>query len=211
MDYIQDVERKVANAIRLFRDHKAELTHCGTFEVLDWRRPGSGIYAVRIVFDTGRNNVAYITGDLGCAIIRPTCKAALHDMACCFTSRDSDGKMRVDTSYFMEKFETSSCRHEWSKETFVEDFKNQCEQTALEPPENFIEDIESGWYSPVDFFDHTRPPCISERGRKDLAKMDEEYQSWIYDCGKRVSNRVIAWMVALRLASDQVGYKADKQ
>ena len=204
MNYTQDIKKKVKFAIQIFENHKAELTQCGQLSVLDWRRPGSVFYAVRIVFDPERYNAVYITGDLGCAVIRPTCRASLDAMARCFTLRNSDRMVSVNVEYFMEKFETSSDRHEWSEETFIEDLRNQCTVRGLVPPEDLIDTIEVGWSSPVEFFEHDRPPCISEAARQDLRKMDADYAEWIHDCGKRVSLSVILWLVALRLASEQI-------
>ncbi len=201
MKYFEDIERKVARCVDSFRNHKATLLRHGFWEVLDWRMPDTGLYAVRIVFDPGPN-AAYITGDLGEAIIRPTCKATLASMASCFTSRDEKGCVKVNVGYFMEKFATASDRYGWCKEDFVEDFKDRCEEYELTPPENFLDDIDN-YFSPVEFFDD-QPPVVAEEARCELEEMDADYPEWFYDCGKRVSARVIGWLVAIRLASEHI-------
>lgn len=201
MKYIEDIERKVARCVDSFREHKATLTRHGSLEVLDWRRPNSIFYAVRIVFDHGAN-AAYITGDIGEAIIKPTCKATLASMASCFTRWDEKGEVQVNVSYFMEKFAVASDRYGWSMENFVEDFKARCEEHYLTPPADFLDDLD-GYFSPVEFFDD-RPPVVAEKTRSELAEMDADYWEWFYDCGKRVSVRVIGWLVALRLAAEQL-------
>ena len=202
MKYMEDIGKKVADAVRYFRDNRATLTRHGPFEVLDWRRPDTVVCSVRIVFDIGYPNAAYIRGDLGEAIIRPTCKAALADMASCFTHRGENGDLKVKCGYFMEKIATASDRYEWSREAFVEDFKGRCEEYGLIPPEDFMDEL-GDYFSPVEFFDD-KPPVISRDAQRDLEEMDRDYWEWIYDCGKRVSSRVIAWLVALRLAAEQL-------
>ena len=202
MKYMEDIGKKVADAVRYFRDNRATLTRHGPFEVLDWRRPDTVVCSVRIEFDVGYPNAAYITGDLGEAIIRPTCKAALADMASCFTRRGKNGDLKVNCGYFMEKLATASDRYEWSREAFVEDFKGRCEEYGLIPPEDFMDEL-GDYFSPVEFFDD-KPPVISGDAQRDLEEMDRDYWEWIYDCGKRVSSRVIAWLVALRLAAEQL-------
>ena len=208
MNYIEDIEDKVKSLVNAFRDHKAVLTQCGTLSTLDWRRPGTGVNAVRFVFDSGRYNAVYITGEVGQAIIRPTCRASLWEMAICFTSRTD--KLNVNVGYFMEKMATSGDRYEWTSGDWIEDFKNHCEDYGLIPPEDFIDAIEGMWSSPVEFYDD-RPPLISEKARKDLEKMDPDYRGWVYDCGKRVNVRIIAWLVALRLAYEQIERIADSE
>lgn len=201
MNYIEDIEDKVKSFVNAFRDHKAELTQCGTLSALDWRRPGTGVYAVRFVFDSSRYNAVYITGDLGQAVILPTCRASLREMAICFTRRTD--KLKVNVEYFMEKMATSGDCYEWTSRDWIEDFKKHCEDYGLIPPEDFIDDVEGMWSSPVEFYDDM-PPRISEKARQDLKKMDPDCREWVYDCGKRVSARVIGWLVALRLAAEQI-------
>ncbi|MBR3223400.1 MAG: hypothetical protein IKF72_14370 [Kiritimatiellae bacterium] len=209
MNYIEDIEDKVKSFVNVFRDHKAELTQCGTLSALDWRRPGTGVYAVRFVFDSDRyNDAVYITGDFGQAVILPTCRARLREMAIWFTSRTD--KLNVNVGYFMEKMATSGDRYEWTRNDWIEDFKKHCEDYGLIPPEDFIDDVEGIWSSSVEFYDD-QPPRISEKARKDLEKMDPDYWEWVYDCGKRVDARVIAWLVALRLAYEQTECKADSE
>ena len=202
MKYMEDIGKKVADAVRYFRDNRATLTRHGPLEVLDWRRPDTVVCSVRIVFDIGYPNAAYITGDLGEAIIRPTCKASLASMASCFTRRGENGDLEVNCGYFMEKIATASNRYEWSREDFVEDFKGRCAECGLTPPEDFLDELDD-YLSPVEFFDD-KPPVISVDVQRDLEEMDRDYWEWIYDCGKRVSSRVIAWLVALRLAAEQL-------
>lgn len=201
MNYIEDIEDKVKSFVNAFRDHKAELTQRDTLSALDWRRPDTWHYAVRFVFDSSRYNAVYITGDFGNAVILPTCRTSLREMAICFTSRTD--KLNVNAEYFMEKTVMSGDRYEWTIANWIEDFKKHCEDYGLIPPEGFIDDVEGVWSSPVEFYDD-KPPRISEKARQDLEKMDPDYREWVYNCGKRVHARVIAWLVALRLAYEQM-------
>ena len=55
--------------------------------------------------------------------------------------------------------------------------------------------------------DNEKGITLSDNAKYDLEEIDRDYWEWIYDCGKRVSVRVILWLVALRLAYEAVGSK----
>lgn len=199
------VRRIITHAQRGFYTHVATLRK-GDFgiDVLDFMRSdGSVIYNMRVIFDHERTNRVFIAGDLGEAVIYPTCPATLKGMADCFTRRDEEGEIEVNPWYFLEKVAESSDRYEWSYENFREDFDRRVKEYGLILPEDFYEDFIDSWCPDISI-DSREGVIASDRAKSALADIDRDYQEWLYDCGKRVSPRVIMWLVALRLAWEAV-------
>ena len=71
--------REIKDAFKAFAEHQATLKQYGELEILDWRRPGTGWYRVRYVFDREGNRI-YISGDLGEAVVWPTWPATLAEI-----------------------------------------------------------------------------------------------------------------------------------
>ena len=213
MDRREDyVKQEVAEAIQAFSKHEATYTiGISGIDVLDFRRPDSSIYAVRMVFDHQRGDRVYISGDLGEAVVYPTCRATLQDMAECFTMRNDNGKISVNYGYFLEKVRATSDRYEWDVDKFWNDFKAEIEARGLESEETdeFIRDNSDSVFGEVDV-DPVSGVSITSLGLDALAEIDPDYKAWVFDCGRRLSPRVILWLVALRLAYEAVENMEDK-
>lgn len=212
MNWSESIEKAIEDAIRAFAEHEANL-HIGLsgIEVLDFRRKdGKCWYALRIVFDNQRGSRVYISGDLGEAVVYPTCPARLEDMARCFTSRDKNGKIKVNVGYFLEKVRATSDRYEWSQELFQEDFRKECEESGIEMPEDFFEEYMDGWGNEIEV-DDRMGVRLTERAIDALSEMDEDYREWVYDCGKRIAPRIVLWLVAMRLAWEMVARQVNHE
>ena len=199
------VRQIISLAQNQFDTHVATLRK-GNFgiDVLDFMRSdGSVFYSLRVIFDHERTNRVFIAGDLGEAVIYPTCPATLKGMANCFTRCKEEGEIEVNPWYFLEKVAVSSDRYEWSYENFREDFDRRVKEYGLILPEDFYEDFIDSWCPDISI-DSREGVNASERAKSALADIDRDYQEWLYDCGKRVSPRVIMWLVALRLAWEAV-------
>lgn len=204
MNYEEYIEGTVAEAVKAFSGHEATLrAGMNGIEVLDFRKPGTVCYSLRVVFDHERGGRVYISGDLGEAVVYPTCDATLCGMAECFTRRDKSGVIRVNWGYFLEKVRASSDRYCWDAEAFAHDFKEHCDEYGLTGAEEFLDENLDYWSSGIDV-DCTHGVTLSDGAKRDLEEIDRDYRGWVYDCGKRVSARVILWLVALRLAHEAV-------
>lgn len=203
------VEQTIAKAIKGFREHEAiYTTGLSCIDVLDFRRNDKELFALRFVFDHQRIGRVYISGDLGTAVICPTCGATLYDMTECFTTRRSDGAIDVNADYFLEKAVLTSDNYEWDYNQFWDDFEQQCEKRYKDARTkakvfDFIADYRDG--------DSNEDVCIfkagvtfSDEADDKLMEIDRDCFEWIYDCGRRVAPRVILWLVALRLAYEAV-------
>ena len=206
MNWKEYVEKVINDAEKAFEEHEANLTiGISGIEVLDFRRKDGDIwYSLRIVFDNQRGSRVYISGDLGEAVVYPTCPARLEDMARCFTSRKRDGRISVNEGYFLEKVRATSDRYCWSKEWFEEDFREECSEKEIEIPEDFFEEYMDGWSNEIEV-DDEKGVRLTERAKKAMGEMaGEDYWEWVYDCGKRISPRIVLWLVAIRLAWEMV-------
>ena len=199
----EHVRKIIAKALETFSSHKATYKELGGVDTLEFRRPGEICYSLRVVFDHERGRSVYICGDIGEAVIYPTCPATLKDMAACFTRRKADGTISVNWGYFLEKVRCSSDRYDWSEEDFGADFKEECEERGIENAEEFIEEHMNSWDGGIEV-DGRNGVKFSERARREMEDYDHDFWEWAYDCGKRVSGRVILWLVALRLASEMI-------
>ena len=124
-------------------------------------------------------------------------------MAECFTRRRKDGVIRVNWGYFLEKVRATSDRYCWDDEAFSHDFKEHCAEYELIGADEFLENHLACWCSNVEI-DCEHGVTLSDDAKSDLYEIDCDYREWVYDCGKRVSARVILWLVALRLAYEAV-------
>lgn len=198
----QRVTKYVENAIKVFKNHVPSLQRLSeAVEVLDYRQPDSGIHALRVVFDRGYGQQrVYISGDIGYAVICPTCEASLAGIASCFTPRYDGGAISVEWGYFCEKIMATSDLYEWNCEDFVEDFKRCCEEKDIDLPEDWLVENMNRWGGDIEV--DRVGVIIRGVARCDLKNKAPDYQEWFYDCGKRVAARIILWLVAMRLAYD---------
>lgn len=201
----------VESAMKAFKNHQAMYTHGDRLNVLDWRNmDGSLTYYVRMVFDHERpyTKALYISGDMGEAVIYPTCDATLEGMATCFTRRHEDGRIDINESYFIEKIKASSNFWEWNHSLFEEDLRRGFvryygnDERMMSELDDFLEE-------------HFRSCFADIRVEHYGVEMDQDAKDaweaivpdgghWIYDCGKRLSNRIVFWLVAMRLAYEQI-------
>jgi len=198
----------IEDAVRAFKNHEARYVRGESFDVLDWKKPGTIQHWVRMVFDHEREDTkaVYITGDLGEAVVYPTCPATLFGMARCFTYKRSDGLVDINECYFLEKVKTASHLYDWGLEEFKEDL---CERFALEYGQDgdhakldeFFEDHCDSFFSHVEFDNCVR--FTNYEAELDIKEIFPDCNEWIWECGKRVSNFVVFWLVAMRMAYEQ--------
>lgn len=211
----ESIKSSIKVGLKVFKDNKAEYRHINeNFDVLDFRRPNSVTYSFRMVFDREHGNAAYISGDLGEAVIYPTCECTLEGFAKCFTSRRENGTLDVNEQYFKEKIRAcdNASLDEYDMETVKEDLKEKFEQyEAGDLWETFEDEYLAPYSNNVEvyqsfgaIFDRDALEFLDERVGLDYEE--------IRDLGRRTSTRIILWLVAIRLAWEQLEAKnADNQ
>lgn len=196
-----DREKQIKQEIResWFKDHIATLTECGDLKVLDWRKPGTCVYAVRYVFDGGN---MYISGDIGEAVFRLTWKADVHTF---------NG---ISTGYFMEKMcaysndrwdfdgkDAAKYLKEWLDERIEDmDFEDD------EEKEEFLEKFNELMYDAKNCDSESRwaHEYVNEKHYEFISELDSDYWEWIYQIGRVAPNRILGYIVGLQMASEQL-------
>lgn len=202
----------IEDAVRAFKNHKASYRRGYLFDTLDWRRPNELQYYIRMVFDHEREDTkaVYITGDMGEAVVYPTCEATLEGMAKCFTSPWSKktGTIDINEDYFIEKIKASSNLWEWNHGLFEEDLRRGFrryygnDERMTSELNEFLEEHFHSYFADIRVED-----CgveMDQDARDAWEALVPDGGHWIYDCGKRLSNRIVFWLVAMRLAYEQI-------
>ena len=185
---MKDVENYIMK--HWFKDHKAELIDLGEIQILNWKKPGAGVYRVRYVFD---GYMMYISGDIGTAVFRLTWKADIHSF---------NG---ISIDYFSEKLSAfSDERWDFDNEKAIkrlrEWLKDQKEQGKAYDHDEMRE-----------FFDDVRNcmSCsewaeITHRYESLISKLDQDYWEWFHEIGRDYPSRMQGYLVGLKMASEQL-------
>lgn len=232
-DYFQ---KYVDRAVTDFKGHVATVETAGGLTVVTWKRPNEWAYAMRLVFDDAARAV-YLTGDLGAAVIRPTCACTVEGLATCFTQRTRDGRVDANPRYFVEKLEATTDRYRYDLDDVLADLQEYLDDYRKEHEEK-VEEAREAWEAdhPDDeeefdedaFNDDEDWEDISEENLADslgecffdeygivpsgdayelLQKLGVEGED-IAGLGKRYHVRIALWLVAFRLIAEQLQEKS---
>jgi len=184
----RDIEKSIRE--HWFKDHQAQLTKHGDLQVLNWREPGTFMYAVRYVFDGSR---IYISGDLGEAVFCLTWVAHIH-------SFDD-----IHIGYFAEKLEAYA-EERW-------DFSNE---NAVKRLREWLNDLKEYGRE----YDHDDMKELFEAARNSssesewayhinnlsgfVSELDCDYWEWMYKAGREYPGRLRSYLIGLQMASEQL-------
>lgn len=189
-----NTEQKIKE--KWFSQHEAKLTQHGELQVLEWKRPGTGTYYCRYVFDGSK---MYISGDIGEAVFWLTWKASIH-------SFDD-----IHVGYFEEKLAAySGERRDYDGDKAVErltEWKEQLiEEEAIFDEEEFEDMIESA--RSCSNKNEWAYEYVNEKYHEFISELDNDYWEWIYNIGDMIPQRIIGYLVGLKMASEQLRVKA---
>lgn len=201
----------IKRAEKMFARHAGRYVRGPRFDVLDWKIPNTIQYWVRMVFDHERDDTraVYITGDLGEAVVYPICAATLEGMAKCFTFRGDNGEIYVREHYFLEKIKTANSLYDWDvkylqsdlRDEFVQRYGKDADQDELD---EFFEEFCDGYYIDDVYVDEGGVHIGGSGARDALSDIFHDYEEWVWKCGRRIDDRVIYWLVAMRLAYEKL-------
>lgn len=201
----------IASACEKFKNNVATYRRGEQLDILDFQIPGKIEYYLRMVFDheNSHTSAVYISGDLGEAVVYPTCTPTLEGMANCFTCRRQNGTIDINESYFIEKIKTASNIYTFDADDFKADLRQVCKDRfgedakECEELEEFIEEeIDDFCAHGVTF--SSDGVTIEHDAQERLEEIIPDCEYELYDCGRRVHPRIVLWLVALRLAWEQV-------
>lgn len=188
-------EQAFRHAAERFKDHVATYCDYGNVKTLTWAKPGRRDYSMRYVFDAEAHTMT-ITGDLGFAVVYPTCKVDLEHCAQAFQSVD----------YFSEKIRASSDLYVFDEEDAEAELRERLLSENMSDDqksevESMIEDIME------DYDYHTGVRMLDDNTSNRLNSIDSDAFEWIGSIGRQYHLRVFLWKYGLQMAYKQVSTK----
>lgn len=189
-----NLERQMEN----FKNHIATFTDYGNIKILDFKNPDSSYYRIRFLFEEDYYRL-HISGDLGELIASNYCNMTF----------DKFTDFVNDTGYFREKIDCHSKKLDWYDEKSARyeleehikeyDLLDYTDRYSWETDEEKLEDVLDDILS--DFSDDTG---ISSEGYEVLNELDGDAWEWAYDLGKKETGILDLYMLAFKLAMEQI-------
>lgn len=186
-EHIEHAKRKFANHVATYRD-------LGSISILDWKNPENINYSLRYVFDKEGHTMT-ITGDLGYAVVCPTCMVDLEHCVDAF---------RNSIDYFAEKIRASSDLYVYDEDAAKKTLREFLLSDDLDDDEKayreaLIEDI-------MEDYDVSRPGVrvLDDDTSNKLNSIDSDAWEWIGTIGRCYHLRVYMWMYGLQMAWEQI-------
>jgi hypothetical protein len=192
MKKIIDVESEIRE--KWFPNHKATYTQHGDLKVLTWKKEGTISYYVRYVFDGPR---MYISGDLGEAIF-------------CFTET---ADVHVQSQYSLDYFESKLQAYHEERRDFDADKAVRRLRTWLNELKK--NGVEYDHYEMKEFFDEVRECSSKDQlayviNKYDfISDLEPDYWEWMYNIGDIIPLRIQAYLIGLKMASEQLKSKSN--
>ena len=180
-----------------FANHKATLrdyvdAEGNTITVIDWREPGTGVFAIRYILD---RHYLSVTGDAGHAIYRLDEKAELKHLA-----HDSMEYM------FSQLLCADDSGIEFDSDVAVESIRNTIKE--------FFENEDTSMYPAIEAAIEAANEAISHNDwQARLAVLDDKYnlneyfgdwEWWLPDCGDVYSHQAVGCWIGLKMAYEQL-------
>ncbi len=191
---MKDITKKIRE--QWFKDHKATLTQHGDLQVLQWAKPGTSVYSCRYVFD---GNKMYISGDIGEAVFWLTWRADVH-------SFDD-----IHVGYFEEKLQAySGKRRDFDSDQAVKELREWVR--SLKENERKYDHVQM-----QELFESARSCDSVDRWGHEvvngplndfISDLDCDYWEWIYHVGSVIPARIEAYLIGLKMASEQLQLSA---
>lgn len=208
----ENIEKEVRE--KWFEKHTAEFEKLNDrISILDWINPNSSCYYCRYVFDGSR---LYVSGDIGEAVFRFTEKATL------------EGISKYDLYYFHSKL-SAFCENKYSfdSDTAIETIKEHIEYARenmdyeedddgkeIEANNDRNEEINNYIQALKELIIESKT-CNNkgswdyevEQKYDDLRDYDCDVSEWIYTAGDVIPNRIVGYLIGLKMALEQLKEK----
>lgn len=174
-----------------FKDHQVNIVSNLPMTVINWRKPDTGIFAVRFVLD---KNYMYVSGDIGDAVFRFTQEADIRCIA------------NYNLQYFHEKLSAfSNPKYDFDEEQARKELQGWRDDTmdkeGKEDKNKFIDDIKQieniiGESSTVNDFVYSMRDLHNDFIR--------DRWEWIYRIGEVIPIRVQAYLIAIQMINERL-------
>lgn len=198
-----DLEKQKKN----FKNHIATFTDYGNIKILDFENPESSLYRIRFLFEEDWYR-CHISGDLGELIACNYCNMTF----------DKFTDFVNNTGYFEEKIKCHSRQIYWYdedaaryeleeriKEYGLLDYYDRYSYSWDDDEEEKLKDALDDILS-----DFSATTGISSDGYEALKELDNEAYEWAYDLGKKGTGILDLYMLAFKLAMEQLKEGANK-
>lgn len=187
-----------------FKDHVAKYTEQGDMKRLEWYKPGTRMFGMDVVF---HRYFVIICGDLGEAVFECTWKTDLKNCA------------NKNFGYFLGKLSTiRGCKYDWETDDCIEDIEDwksdkiaDIEEELKEFPED-KEFYEKKIAAIKEFVDDAQMEYKEEWMKYvadyDLEKINEDFETVLYNAGDRLNTRLYLYHIALKMAWEQIEKEA---
>ncbi len=181
-------------AKKRFANHVATFTDYGNIKILDFKHPDNSEYRIRFLFEEEYYRL-HITGDLGDLIASNYCNM-------CWDRFERD--YANNAGYFEEKIDTMSkplyCYDsEMAERQLREKLAELIDDDIFDTAEEKINDIVYEVMS-----DFTDSGGIGSHGCDIISEHDADYYEWVGDIGKKSTNILELYLLAFRLAKQQL-------
>lgn len=206
-----------------FSEHKATVERHGDLTVVKWRKPNTGVYAVRYVFD---EHYLYISGDIGEAVFNFTWDAKpsdfkrididyLHGKLAAIRNADEYdfvGDVAIDTIKTCWKDELDETYADEIKDDETEEYEGiyMTSEDASEYLTSYPEIAKADVINITEeLFEAAEESCsqhdwIDRISRINWDKIDQDAYEWLYDCGNVYAYRFLAYLVGLQMIAEQI-------
>ncbi len=185
---MKDIEKYIRE--NWFEDHIAELIDRGDIKILNWKKPGTGIYRVRYVFD---GCMMYISGDIGTAVFWLTWNADVHSFN------------KVSIGYFTEKLSAfSDERWDFDADKAVKRLREWLNDRKEYGKTYDHDDMRELFNDARNCGSCSEWAEITHRYESLISKLDQDYWEWFYEIGREYPSRIYGYLIGLKMASEQL-------
>ena len=181
-----------------FKNHIATFTDYGNIKILDFKNPNDSHYRIRFLFEEDYCRL-HISGDLG-ELIATNYNNMTFNKFNDFVNNIGYFKEKIDChSRAIYYYDEDAAREQLKK--YIEEYDLLCytNDYSWESNENKLEYILDDIMS--DFSDTNG---IGSRGYEVLYELDSDYWEWAYDLGKKSTGILELYMLAFKLAMEQI-------
>lgn len=175
-----------------FPNHVATLTTHGDLKVLQWAQPGTRTYLCRYVFDGDK---VYISGDIGEAVFWLTWRADIHSFD------------NIHIGYFEEKLQAySGKRRDFDSDKAVNELRSWLRELKDRDRTYDHDDMKELFESArnCDSVERWAHETVNGELNDFISNLDRDYWEWIYDIGNVMPARIEAYLIGLKMASEQL-------
>ncbi len=187
MDHVESYKEMIRND--WFQDHVAEIHGEEGLQVISWGKPGTNMYRAKYVLSG--NNV-FISGDIGEAVYSLTCAATL------------DNIKGFDLGYFTGKLQ-AFCGSRWNfdEQLAKKELKEHWEEYEMDEIE-YSSEIYKAIKDAIEESNSLEGYQAWLTGVYTSTSINSDMMEFVWDFGKTMPPRLIAYWVGLQMAAEQL-------